>query len=226
MNWLYLAIDLGAIIIPFIYSFDKRLLFYTKWKYLIPSTLIVGALFIIWDVYFTQIGIWGFNPNYLLGIDILNLPIEEWLFFVCIPYACVFTYECIFYFIKNPFRFRSIYISIPILIVLSSILFFNLNKAYTASAFIVCMAVIVLAEFILKARYLSKFYFSFLIILIPFFIVNGLLTGALIPDQVVWYNDQENLGIRLGTIPVEDMFYGLSMLLGNVILYEWFQTKY
>ena len=49
-------------------------------------------------------------------------------------------------------------------------------------------------------------------ILIPFFIVNGLLTGSFIIDEIVWYNNNHNLGLRIGTIPIEDIFYGFSLL--------------
>jgi lycopene cyclase domain-containing protein len=58
--------------------------------------------------------------------------------------------------------------------------------------------------------------------LIPFFIVNGVLTGSWIDNQVVWYNDAENLGIRIGTIPVEDSIYAYSMILMNLFFFEYF----
>lgn len=59
----------------------------------------------------------------------------------------------------------------------------------------------------------QRFFLTYLVILIPFFIVNGVLTGSGIEDQVVWYNNDENLGVRMGTIPIEDTIYNLGMLL-------------
>jgi lycopene cyclase domain-containing protein len=59
--------------------------------------------------------------------------------------------------------------------------------------------------------------------LIPFFIVNGILTGTGINEEVVWYNDEENLGIRLLTIPVEDIFYAFSLILLNLLLFKKFK---
>jgi hypothetical protein len=58
------------------------------------------------------------------------------------------------------------------------------------------------------------------ILLIPFFIVNGILTGSGLPQPIVWYNNAENIGIQLWTIPVEDIFYGFELMLINVYLYE------
>ena len=63
----------------------------------------------------------------------------------------------------------------------------------------------------------DAFLVSYLISLIPFFAVNGLLTSI----PVVIYNDAENLGVRLGTIPFEDVFYGMLLMLGNIGIMEW-----
>jgi lycopene cyclase domain-containing protein len=81
-------------------------------------------------------------------------------------------------------------------------------------------------SFITRNEILQKFYITFLIILIPFLIVNGILTGSFIEGEVVWYNNEENLGIRLFTIPIEDVFYAFSMLFANLILIEKFKLKF
>jgi lycopene cyclase domain-containing protein len=74
--------------------------------------------------------------------------------------------------------------------------------------------------FKLKAAFMGRFYLAFLFILIPFFIVNGILTGSFIDEPIVWYNNEENLSIRIGTIPVEDVFYGMLLILMNITIAE------
>ena len=55
-------------------------------------------------------------------------------------------------------------------------------------------------------------------ILIPFVMVNAILTGSFIDEPVVWYNNSENLGIRFLTIPVEDFGYAFSLILFKLLL--------
>lgn len=225
-KYLYLAIDFFSILFPFIFSFYPKYNFSKKWKYLWLAIVAPALFFIVWDELFTQMGVWGFNPRYLTGIYFFSLPIEEILFFLCIPYACVFTYEAVNYLITwRMSRSKQDLITdvLAALLFLLGVIFFD--QWYTAVTFIIASIYLNLHRWVWKSDYLGKFYIAFIFILIPFFIVNGILTGTGIEEQVVWYNDAENLGIRMGTIPVEDTFYGMVLLLMNVSLFEYLQKK-
>ncbi|MCB9188838.1 MAG: lycopene cyclase domain-containing protein [Flavobacteriales bacterium] len=225
MNYLYLWIDLFSFLGPFLLSFDKKVAFYKKWKALLPSIVIMMLLFIPWDVYFTVNGIWGFNEKYLCGLEILHLPIEEWLFFIVVPYACVFIYECLRVYSKDFLR----HVAKPILLMLSIALvivgMYKINNAYTAVNFLGAGVMILISFFTLKDK-LGYSLFAYLVGLIPFLLVNGVLTGSMLDEPIVWYNDEENLGIRIFTIPVEDTFYFLFFFLLVLVLYEKFKAYF
>jgi lycopene cyclase domain-containing protein len=56
-------------------------------------------------------------------------------------------------------------------------------------------------------------------------VVNGISTGTGLEEPIVWYNDAENMELRILTIPVEDIFYGMLLLLLNTFLFELFLAK-
>lgn len=225
-KYLYLTVNLASVIVPFIASFYPPVPFYKKWKWVWPAILIPAVPFLIWDEYFTHLGIWGFNPEYLTGIYLGSLPLEEVLFFICIPYACVFTYFALNHLIKRDVLWFSHEIISSVLIIslfVAGVYF--IEKAYTATTFILLACFLAYLVLKKRARFVGRFYISFGVILIPFFIVNGILTGSFIEGEVVWYDNTENLGIRLGTIPLEDVFYGMLLLMINVMLYEFLQPS-
>jgi lycopene cyclase domain-containing protein len=221
----YLAINILTILVPLLRSFESRVNMVSKWKALLPAIAIVGTLFIVWDVYFTQMGVWGFTDEHLIGVNMFGLPLEEMLFFLTVPYACLFIYEVLNFFIKKdvfgPYA-QKIFSSLAGLLLVVGLL--NLGKWYTSLTFLLTSVWL----FFLVWRnppWLGKFLLSFLVALIPFFIVNGVLTGTGLTNPVVCYNDAENLGIRMGTIPIEDTIYGLLLLSGNVYLYEFIRAR-
>ena len=200
--------------------------FIKHWKAVLLSLIIVATIFLIWDAIFTANGVWGFNPDYHLNILLFGMPIEEWLFFFCIPYASIFIHYSLEYFKPNLLISKNItkYITLFFIIILIPVIFTNTDKAYTFVNYSFLFSVLVLG-FFFGIKHLRRFYISFLVILVPFFIVNGILTGTGIDEPVVWYNNAENLGIRLVTIPIEDIGYAFTMLFGNVLLIEWFKSK-
>ncbi len=217
--FLYSTLLLISILVPIVLSFDKKLQFYKKWKFLLPSIFIVALFFIFFDIYFTKIGVWGFNPNYVLNISFYGLPLEELLFFFVIPYASIFLHESIILYYPNVRLAKSVsnYISGSFILLSTIIIILNYNKVYTVFAFSIFIFSLILSFFD-KGSIIRSFYFTFLVILIPFVLLNGILTGSLIDGEVVWYNDNENLGVRLLTIPVEDFAYGFSLIFLNIFL--------
>ena len=193
MMSLYLWIDLLSISVPFLVSFHPRIRLYRRWKALFLALVITMVPFIIWDVYFTVQGYWGFNEVYLSGIYLLHLPIEEWLFFICIPYACVFTHLSILEINPNLSLSdkASKRITILLFTLFALVLVFNVDRAYTAVDMIFAIVTLALVT-IFNPKLLNSFFLTFLFMLIPFFIVNGILTGTGIEGNIVWYNDAIN----------------------------------
>lgn len=221
MDYLYLLLNLGSLIIPFLFSFHPKLKFYTRWKSLFISILVTMVVFIPWDIIFTDNGIWGFNDTYFLGVMLFGLPIEEWLFFICIPYACVFTHYALLHYFPNIELATTITkkLSYILIIGFALIAIINYDRWYTLINFLLAtnLSIIVLNK---NLELLSKFYITFLVMLIPFFIVNGILTGSFIESEVVWYNNAENLNLRIFTIPIEDSIYAFSLILMNLFIVE------
>jgi len=226
MKSLYLLIDLFSVAVPFAFSFHPKIQFYKTLKAAFLSHIIVGVLFLVWDSIFTAHGIWGFNEKYITGIYIFNLPIEEVLFFICIPYACLFTYYCLLLFYGWDLKTKTtnaIVAMLSILFLVIGIIF--LNQYYTSCTFISTAFILSFMQFVLRVNWIGKLLRIYPILLIPFIIVNGILTGTGLDEPVVWYNDSRNLGIRLLTIPIEDVVYGFEMILLTIFFYAFYVKK-
>lgn len=220
-HYYYLGLDVLSIAFPLAASFERRVQYWRKWRGLFTGIAAMALVFLAWDAIFTANGVWGFNPRYTLGLRFLHLPIEEWLFFFTIPYSCVFLYEVMRHFVKRDVLGRMARpVSIVLMVVLLVVGLWHIDRIYTAVTFLCTAAMLGLHVFVLKSTYLGRFYLGYVVSLIPFFLVNGILTGWLLPEPIVWYDNAENLGIRLNTIPVEDSVYLLFFLLLTITFYE------
>ncbi len=86
-----------TISVPFAVSFSRKINFYSNGKKLFLSLLIPFVLFVLIDMISTYRNLWSFNPEYVTGIYIFNLPLEEVLFFAVIPFSCLFLWETVKY---------------------------------------------------------------------------------------------------------------------------------
>ncbi len=217
MSYLYLLLDILALSGPLMLSFDKRVRFVQHWKTVIPATLLMAIPFIAFDMYFTSEGVWGFDPSYLSGINLGNLPLEEVLFFLVIPFACAFIYECCksYFYRLRLSLFNRIFV-IVFIIYLFALLYLNPTGYYT----IFITATGLTAAIIMKKNHYKFLPISLVLNLIPFFIFNGILTGIATSNPVVWYNENHFSGVRISTIPAEDIIYGFSLIVFVIVIHE------
>lgn len=220
----YSLILFFTVIICFIASFDKRILFSRHFGAFIKSAIVVAIPFIAWDVWFTAKGVWWFNTDYTLGILIFGLPIEEWMFFICIPFSCVFTYFCLDKFFKLDWLsgFNNIIVFIS-LIVCSVIAMLHCDKVYTLVTAIATITTLIYLHFIARADWIGKASMVFSILMIGFLPVNGLLTGTGLKTPLVNYNPEDFMGIRILTIPIEDAVYGYTQFLLTLYFFKRFK---
>ncbi len=222
----YFQVLLLSLIIPLIFSFHPKIKFHKKFDCFLKANIIVLIPFVIWDIIFVKLGVWGFNTNYLQEVFVLNLPIEEILFFVIIPFCCVFTYEVFtsikINIIKNN---KLVYLSYLISIFLLVLSIFYRNNLYTSITFLLLSITLAFIAYN-KKEILKHFFLTYIVITcIPFIVVNGVLTGGTLPEPPVWYNNNEIIGIRIWTIPIEDFAYSMMLLILNISMYEKFKTN-
>ncbi len=218
----YLLINLLTVLGPLALSFDKKVAYHRYWLHLAPGVFLIATFFIIWDILFTQSGVWSFNYQYLIGINIYNLPLEECLFFLTIPFSCLFIY--IIFRTRWPMDNSSgtagkFFLFLTILFACIAIISFS--KLYTFVTAVFSAIISIIYYFIFKGRFVKVISVTYLIHLIPFLVVNGILTAM----PVVLYNDNENCGFRIHTIPVEDTMYSFVLLMMNITIFEWSEKR-
>ena len=220
---LYLLLNIIIISIPLLLTFAPKVYYYRRIKSLLFSVLIISTLFIVWDALATARGDWAFNHRYVGEFRMFGLPVEEILFFLTVPYSCIFLYETF----KTYFREKKVFYSIHLYNVLALICFaiaiIFIHKSYTATVFILTGTLFASARFCFKSMFSSSLYWLYIIVCTLLFgIFNHVLTSL----PVVSYSAQAITGLRVGTIPIEDFFYNFSLLSFYLIIYLFTEGKW
>lgn len=225
-HYTYLLIDFLSVIVCFIFSFDKRIRFNVYFGPFLKAAALVAAPFIAWDIWFTAKGIWWFNGDYTIGLNLLGLPVEEWLFFFCIPFSCVFTFFCLDRFTRiNPGGRVNAAVSWLAILVCFPVAIIYHDRWYPFVTALTTGIAVLYLHFVARAAWIGKASLAYIILMPGFFLVNGLLTGTALASPVVNYNPAQILNIRLLTIPVEDFVYGYALFVLNIHFFQLFSKK-
>lgn len=226
MSFTYILVLFFTVIICFIASFDKRLQFNKHFGAFLKASVLVAIPFIAWDVWFTAKGVWWFNIDYTMGLNIAGLPLEEWLFFIFIPFSCIFTYYSIDKFFKMEWLsgFNNLIVFVTVILCsVTALLYYD--KIYTLITSLSAILTVVYLHFIAKADWISKASLVFTILMLGFLPVNGILTGTGLDTPIVNYNPDDFLGIRILTIPIEDAVYGYTQFLLVLYFFKHFKQS-
>lgn len=219
----YLYINFAIILFPLLLSFEKRIKYYSNIKNLLVSILIIGSLHIAWDVFATYRGHWSFNPLHVLEIKFFGLPLEEVLFFITVPYSCIFAYEGIKYYLIDAKLFekhRNISLITGIIFLIVSAL--PIGGEYTTLALISVGLTVIFISFFMAELFSSKLFWIYTVFSVfVFLIFNYFLTSI----PVVEYSSLAIIGFRVFTIPVEDLMFNFSMLTLYLAIYLYFKNR-
>jgi len=223
-RYFYFIVLAITISYPILRSFEKRIEFYKSWNLLLPAICIMMIIHVPIDIVFTKLGVWSFNHNLVYGFFLADLPIEEWLFFIIIPFACLFIYKVSKYFFKTSAASKLTYnLTLLCGIVLIILAIFFYDKIYTSFYFSISGATMILI-YLKKPYWWKDFLFMYLLSLAPFLLVNGMLTGSFTNNAIVIYNESHIIGLRILNIPIEDTIYCFEILVTVVAAYEYIKS--
>jgi lycopene cyclase domain-containing protein len=213
----YLIFNIVIILGPIlVYLFGTNKMVKPNSRSMIYAILIGAAFFVIWDELVIDY-FWSFNREYIIGFLIGKIPIEEMLFFISVPFACLLLWVNYKNYISN----KIIKNFVPSLIALSFFLsctFLIYGKVYSGTVFFVFFGVVII-DILLKTNLFTKksfIIFIFGITNLLTFIFNLYLTAR----PVVLYNELIKTNINLITIPMEDFIYGMALIALVIIIYE------
>lgn len=222
-NFVTLILLLVVAFIPLLFSSGNRTRIFPKLKYFVPAIIFTAVVFIIWDNRFSQIGIWSYNPEYHSGKEIFSLPWERWLYYVVISWVSLFVYEWVKLKFSNlKIDNVSLVISLVLLVVFGLIAYLSRQRIYTFFTFF--LLAIYFGYSLFRNRFkthLTHFYITFLILLIPFFILSEIL----IKLPVISYLPEYTLQFRLIDVPVENLASFFLLLFINITITEYLTER-
>lgn len=178
----------------------------------------MSVLFIVWDQFVTGRW-WEFNDAYILGPKLGKLPIEEVFFFLVIPWSCLIIWENLRERIMGS-TVKNVEVGVVLAGGLIGVAGLVNGWWYTATVGVL-LAGVGGASYFFNHWLRKKAAWIFLGLVCGLTIVfNNYLTTR----PIVRYFSPTISGVRIGTMPIEDVLYGVILLSGVVMVYE-FQRK-
>ncbi len=217
----YLLFDLLIVVGPLVLSLMPRHRMRARARSMALAALVLAVPFIAWDSAVAG-SHWWFDTRYTLGFALFGLPVEEVLFFFVVPFACAFSWETLIGAAraKATLSPRLYWLAPPLILLgLATALW---GPAYTGLTVFALGLFVGLDHMLGTGLLRMPRYWAFAGLVVAFTAVfNTYLTGR----PVVHYGLSHQLGLRIGTVPVEDFGYGLALCSATIAVYQWHQIR-
>lgn len=179
----------------------------------------LGILFL--NSFILERGDWSIASRYLSKINIGIIPVEFFLFFFAVPFAGIVLYEIINLKYKekrialdNSFFYLFAFTFFALSIITA-------NHSYTTNVFFLNGVLMLVVSYFKNANvFLTKnFYIFTLLSLIPFIIIDAILTMT----PILTYKSASIIGFKVGSLAIEDFF--LIFFLGSAFLTVYYLFK-
>lgn len=178
-------------------------------KALLAGYLFVSVPFMLWDIWAASAGHWGFNTEYVTGPYLFNVPLEEYLFFLTVPFAMMYVWGVVKKFVAD----KSLAGILPLLafgLAAGTSVWLLVNfwsNGYTRSAAIATLIAVIFAA-VSRIAYTVRFWVFQALLLGLFLVFNSILT--MLP--IITYGPDAIIGFRIGDIPIEDFFFNFAFI--------------
>ena len=222
-NWIYFGSQIILLVLFIAVAITTKINLLRNLKYMVPAILLSGVLFIYWAKRFIELNVWQLNADSVSGLQILNLPVEIWVYFIVLPLNVFMIFEIV----KIKFRqFKKtnylVSLSLVILVILAVLSFIFRKNAYSFDVFV--FAALILGYVVFRNRFkksYAAFYTTFIISLVPLFILEGVANS----QHVITYYAKYLSGFLIFSVPFEIVvrFFLLSLL--NIFIYEYLKER-
>jgi lycopene cyclase domain-containing protein len=203
--YLFITAIAASLLMPFV----VKIQFWSRWKQLLFGLGAVSAPFILWDITATYQKHWYFNPEYTQSQRLLGLPVEEILFFIVVPLACMVVWA----FIQTKRNQRVLSDGTARNIMINAALLFVAVGVIAPGAYTRVVLLAGAISCILLSKHTGlitgkRFWVFQLVVLGLFLVFNTILTQL----PIITYNPDAIVGFKLGAIPIEDVLYNFALI--------------
>lgn len=182
---------------------------------------LVSLPFIIWDMWAASNGHWLFNPEFVLPYRIGGIPLEEILFFLTVPYAMIYVWEVLKKHIGDV-KVRGwwpqvVTAAIGLFALVLTVAYWDAGYSRSVGLAVLLTTALLITSPLVRLRRYWIFQGAHLLL---FFACNTFLTSL----PVISYGQDSIIGLRIGTIPLEDFLFSYALISLAILAWRKYQV--